>query len=103
MATTEPIALVQNSNQIQGYRPKLIEFYGYEGEDFRHFHELLDSYLILSNTHSDSRKLAILRSQLRRAAKVYFEKSILKDYPQVTYEKAIELLKNHYTVLLLTA
>lgn len=96
MATTEPIALVQNSNQIQGYRPKLIEFYGYEGEDFRHFHELLDSYLILSNTHSDSRKLAILQSQLRRAAKVYFEKSILKDYPQVTYEKAIELLKNHY-------
>ena len=81
MATTEPIALVQNSNQIQGYRPKLIEFYGYEGEDFRHFHELLDSYLILSNTHSDSRKLAILRSQLRRAAKVYFEKKYTQRLP----------------------
>lgn len=96
MATTEPIALVQSSNQIQGYRPKLIEFYGYEGEDFRHFQELLDSYLILSNTHSDNRKLAILKSQLRRAAKVYFEKTILKDRPQVTYDEAMELLKSHY-------
>ncbi|KAG1493317.1 hypothetical protein G6F45_013328 [Rhizopus arrhizus] len=89
MATTEPIALVQNSNQIQGYRPKLIEFYGYEGEDFRHFQELLGSYLILSNTHSDNRKLAILKSQLLRAAKVYFEKTILKDRPQVTYDCCI--------------
>jgi hypothetical protein len=96
MATTEPIALVQNSNQIQGYRPKLIEFYGYEGEDFRHFQELLDSYLILSNTHSDNRKLAILKSQLRRAAKIYFEKTILKDHPQVTYDEAMEHLKNYY-------
>ncbi|KAG0973535.1 hypothetical protein G6F26_013021 [Rhizopus arrhizus] len=96
MATTEPIALVQNSNQIQGYRPKLIEFYGYEGEDFRHFQELLDSYLVLSNTHSDNRKLAILKSQLRRAAKIYFEKTILKDHPQVTYDEAMEHLKSHY-------
>jgi hypothetical protein len=70
MVTTEPIALVQNSNQVQGYRPKLIEFYGYEGEDFHHFQELLDSYHMLSNAHSDNRKLAILKSQLRRAAKV---------------------------------
>ncbi|KAG1545924.1 hypothetical protein G6F49_010652 [Rhizopus delemar] len=98
MATlpTEQIVLAQTNNQSQGYRPRLVEFYGYEGEDFRHFQELLDSYLVLSNTHSDARKLAILRSQLRRAAKMYFEKVILKDRPQVTYDEAIELLKNYY-------
>ena len=90
------LATVNNQNSMQGYRPRLIEFYGYEGEDFRHFHEILDSFLVLSNTNNESRKLAILRAQLRRAAKVYFEKVILKNQPQVTYDEAIELLKNHY-------
>ncbi|EIE92549.1 hypothetical protein RO3G_17147 [Rhizopus delemar RA 99-880] len=31
------LASISNQSVAQGYRPKLIEFYGYEGEDFRHF------------------------------------------------------------------
>jgi hypothetical protein len=40
--------------------------------------------------------LVILKSQLRRAAKIYFERVILKENPTVTYEEAIEQLKKHY-------
>ncbi|KAG1434847.1 hypothetical protein G6F56_014171 [Rhizopus delemar] len=45
--TQEQIALASSnigSSYTPGYRPKLIEFYGYEGEDFRHFQEILDSH-----------------------------------------------------------
>ena len=98
MTTTGPNVLASVSNQsvIQGYRPRLIEFYGYEGEDFRHFQEILDSYLAVNNTQGESRKIAILKSQLRRAAKVYFERVILKEQPEIKYDQAIEALKNHY-------
>ncbi|EIE91156.1 hypothetical protein RO3G_15867 [Rhizopus delemar RA 99-880] len=98
MTTTGPNVLASVSNQsvIQGYRPRLIEFYGYEGEDFRHFQEILDSYLAVSNTQGESRKIAILKSQLRRAAKIYFERVILKEEPDIKYDQAIEALKNHY-------
>ena len=93
---TGQIALANANNQTfaQGFRPRLIEFYGYEGEDFRHFQEILDSYLAITNTLSDDRKLIVLKSQLRRAAKIYFEKEILKKIPNVTYDKAIECLSN---------
>ncbi|KAG1138812.1 hypothetical protein G6F37_010145 [Rhizopus arrhizus] len=46
------LATVNNQSAIQGFRPRLIEFYGYEGEDFRHFQETLDSYLAIKNTHT---------------------------------------------------
>ncbi|KAG1130850.1 hypothetical protein G6F38_013423 [Rhizopus arrhizus] len=62
MNTAGQNALASVSNQ--GYRPRLIEFHGYEGEDFRHFLEILESFLAISNTHNDSRKLVILKSQL---------------------------------------
>ncbi|KAG0741182.1 hypothetical protein G6F60_014486 [Rhizopus arrhizus] len=90
------LATVNNQSAIQGFRPRLIEFYGYEGEDFRHFQETLDSYLAITNTHSDARKLIVLKSQLRRAAKVYFERTILKEQPDIGYEQAVEKLKKHY-------
>jgi len=90
------LAALNGSNSSQSYRPRLIEFYGYEGEDFRHFQEILESFLAISNTNSDTRKLIILKSQLRRAAKTYFERVILKEYPNVTYTEALDLLKNHY-------
>ncbi|EIE79980.1 hypothetical protein RO3G_04685 [Rhizopus delemar RA 99-880] len=90
------LAAISNQSSNQGYRPRLIEFYGYEGEDFRHFQEILESYLAISNTNSDGRKLVILKSQLRRAAKVYFERVILKNKPDITYDQAIEELKKQY-------
>jgi predicted alpha/beta-fold hydrolase len=44
--STGQTALANASNHTfnQGYRPRLIEFYGYEGEDFRHFQEILVKY-----------------------------------------------------------
>ncbi|KAG1146906.1 hypothetical protein G6F37_011876 [Rhizopus arrhizus] len=95
---TGQIALANANNQTftQGFRPRLIEFYGYEGEDFRHFQEILDSYLAITNTLSDDRKLIVLKSQLRRAANIYFEKEILKRIPNVTYDNAMELFKQYY-------
>ncbi|EIE81207.1 hypothetical protein G6F46_011580 [Rhizopus delemar] len=90
------LATISNQSVNPGFRPRLIEFYGYEGEDFRHFQEILESYLAISNTNNDSRKLAILKSQLRRAAKVYYERVILVENPDVDYEQAMELLKKHY-------
>ncbi|ORE11113.1 hypothetical protein BCV72DRAFT_284777 [Rhizopus microsporus var. microsporus] len=94
---TEHTVLANYSSSItQSYRPKLIEFHGYEGEDFRHFQELLESYFAFANLNNDARKLTILKSQLRRAAKVYFENELIKKKPDITYDEAMEELKKHY-------
>ena len=61
------IALANNN------RTAIIEFHGYEGEDFRHFQEVLESYLGLNNVTNEARKLAILKAQLRGPAKIYSE------------------------------
>ncbi|KAG1442580.1 hypothetical protein G6F56_011005 [Rhizopus delemar] len=98
MANQEQIVLAtnNNTNSIPGYRPRLIEFYGYEGEDFRHFQEILEFFLAINNISNDSRKLIILKAQLLRAAKIHFERVVLKDYPNVTFSEAMDHLKNHY-------
>lgn len=57
--------------------PKLIPFTGGEREDFRHFKQMLETYLELTNTTSDTRKLAILRTQVHKSAKTYLD--CLKD------------------------
>ena len=85
-----------NANMNASYRPTLIDFHGYEGEDFRHFLEILESYFALNNIALDARKLTILKAQLRGAAKVYYEKEILRRIPDIKYDNATELLKNHY-------
>ncbi|KAG0994164.1 hypothetical protein G6F27_014013 [Rhizopus arrhizus] len=67
--TTGHIALA-NTNMNASYRPVLIDFHGYEGEDFRHFLEILESYFAINNITQEPRKLTILKAQLRGAAKV---------------------------------
>ena len=89
---TGHIALANNTN----YRPTLINFHGYEGEDFRHFLDIMESYFALSNISNDARKLLILKAQLRGPAKVYYEKNILKNSPEIKYDEAVTELKNHY-------
>ncbi|KAG1456761.1 hypothetical protein G6F56_006759 [Rhizopus delemar] len=98
MANQEQIVLAtnNNTNSIPGYHPRLKEFYGYEGEDFRHFQEILESFLAINNISNDSRRLIILKAQLRGAAKIHFERVVLKDYPNVTFSEAVNHLKNHY-------
>ena len=85
-----------NANMNTNYRPALIDFHGYEGEDFRHFVESLESYFAINNITQEPRKLIILKAQLRGAAKVYYEKEILKRISGINYEQAVDLLKNCY-------
>ncbi|CEG71976.1 hypothetical protein RMATCC62417_07612 [Rhizopus microsporus] len=89
---TGHIALANNTN----YRPTLINFHGYEGEDFRHFLDIMESYFALSNISNDARKLLILKAQLRGPTKIYYEKNILKNSPEIKYDEAVTELKNHY-------
>ncbi|EIE77178.1 hypothetical protein G6F46_007591 [Rhizopus delemar] len=88
---TGHIALANNYS----YKSVPVDFHGYEGEDFRYFLERLESYLVINNVN-DTRKLAILRSLLKGAAKVFFEKGILKKLPEIKYEQAIEALRSQY-------
>lgn len=77
-------------------RNAIIEFHGYEGEDFRHFQEVLESYLGLNNVTNEARKLAILKAQLRGPAKIYYEKELIRNNPDITFDLAITELKSHY-------
>lgn len=77
----------------------LIEFSGAEGEDFRNFEEALESYFAMHNIMADSRKLLILRAQLRRTAKNFFERRLAREpvlEPGLTYQEAIDILKVEY-------
>ncbi|KAG1019539.1 hypothetical protein G6F25_013582 [Rhizopus arrhizus] len=68
---TGHIALANNYN----YKPVPVDFYGYEGEDFRYFLERLESYLAINNVH---------------------DAHILKKLPEVKYDQAIEALRSQY-------
>ncbi|KAK4520735.1 Trehalose-6-P synthase/phosphatase complex synthase subunit [Mucor velutinosus] len=57
-------------------RPKIIEFYGFEGEDFRHFLQLMESFFALKGITQDPRKVAIMRAQLRRVAAIFFDNTL---------------------------
>ena len=61
--TTGHIALA-NTNMNASYRPVLIDFHGYEGEDFRHFLEILESYFAINNITQESRKLTFFESTI---------------------------------------
>jgi hypothetical protein len=67
-------------------KPKIIEFYGFEGEDFCHFLHLLKSFFALSGITNDIRKVSILRAQLRRVAAVFLTTYLKKKtYPWSRY------------------
>ena len=44
------------------YKPRLIDFCGYEGEDFRHFRDTLESYFAITNQKNAARKASILNA-----------------------------------------
>ncbi|KAI8326837.1 hypothetical protein EDC96DRAFT_590198 [Choanephora cucurbitarum] len=90
-----------DANAYSGFRPRLIEFHGYEGEDFRHFRHTLDTFFSICGINSGARKLTILVSQLRRAASTFYSrylKTIQTDNPDatLTYEDAINVLQDKY-------
>ena len=59
--------LAQGTDSLS-YKPRLIDFNGYEGEDFRHFQDTLESYFALADVKSDERKAKILLTQVKRYA-----------------------------------
>ena len=92
-----------NGNQeayYGSYKPRLIEFSGAEGEDFRHFMEILDSFFAVSNITNDARKIVILKAQLRRTAKSFLDSKIefgnTGTSNTMTYKEAIDVLKERY-------
>lgn len=88
-----------NSRWSANYKQRIIEFYGFEGEDFRHFRALLESFFAINGITQDSRKVIILKSQLRRAAAIFFSndlkaKNLSAD--TISYSSAIELLQDRF-------
>lgn len=104
MATTTPettvLASTPDSGRWTNYnRSRIIEFYGFEGEDLRHFIHSLDSFFALNGLTHDYRKVAILRAQLRRVASVHFDK-VLKErgtiLQQISYAEAVKILQDRF-------
>ncbi|KAI8321103.1 hypothetical protein EDC96DRAFT_613343 [Choanephora cucurbitarum] len=90
-----------SATSYQGFRPKLIEFHGYEGEDFRYFKHTLNTFFSITGINSGSRRLTILVSQLRRAAATFYFRYLKKlrsDNPSAvpTYEEVFEVLHKNY-------
>lgn len=80
-------------------KPRIIEFYGYEGEDFRYFKSILETFFSLTGVTSEPRRVTILRTQLRRAAAVFFDQALKKrrlTLATITYPDAMQLLQEHY-------
>lgn len=80
-------------------KPRIIDFYGFEGEDFRYFKSILETFFSLSGITQDSSRVNILRTRLRRAAGVYFDKCLEKrklTQAKISYNDAIKLLQDHY-------
>lgn len=80
-------------------RPKIIEFYGFEGEDFRHFLQLLESFYALNGITQDPRKVAIMRAQLRRAAAIFFDNTLKErdiEPNRIPFSDAIVILQERF-------
>ncbi|KAI7869427.1 uncharacterized protein EV154DRAFT_571145 [Mucor mucedo] len=80
-------------------KPKIIEFYGFEGEDFRYFRSVLETFFSLTGITQDLRRVNVLRTQLRRSAGVFFDKYLEKHdltVGKISYKEAIQLLQEHY-------
>lgn len=92
-----------SDHSTSGFRPRLIEFYGAEGEDFRHFRQTLDTFFSVMGITTNSRRMAILSTQLRRAAAVHFNRYLkslatdgVSDLLSVPYTDAIDFLQQKY-------
>ena len=90
-----------DANACSGFRPRLIEFHGYEGEDFRHFKHTLNTFFSICGINTGARKLTILVSQLRRAAATFYSrhlKTVKAKNPGaiLNYEDVINVLQEKY-------
>jgi hypothetical protein len=82
-----------------GYRPKLIDFHGYEGEDFRNFKNILENYFSITNVApTNPRRLSLLNTQLRRSAATFLTRftRLQPEGSTVTYDMAMDALQQKY-------
>lgn len=100
---SEHTVLEENSVLSSGWagapNPKLIDFYGYDGEDFRYFKSVLEDYFSVAGITQDIRRVAILKTKLKRAAAVFFDKALRKrglTLNRIPYNDAISILHNHF-------
>lgn len=98
-APTDANALLTGSGQ--SFRPRLVEFYGIEGEDFRYFKQTLETFFSILGITASSRKMTILSTQLRRAARTFFSRYLKKFSGESkgampSYDDAIEALQDKY-------
>ncbi|KAG2230256.1 hypothetical protein INT48_009826 [Thamnidium elegans] len=88
-----------NSRWSQNYKQRITEFYDFEGEDFRHFRALLESFFAINGTTQDRRKVIILKAQLRHAAAIFFSNDLKNKnlaLEKASYYKAINLLQDRF-------
>lgn len=100
LATNDLIQEDSHSGYLYGTRKvSLVYFSGAEGEDFRNFEEALESHFAMHNITTNARKLLILRAQLRRTAKNFFDRRLYREptlAQGLTYQEAIDILKTEY-------
>ncbi|KAI9243030.1 hypothetical protein EDC94DRAFT_673560 [Helicostylum pulchrum] len=88
-----------NQRWNSNFKQRIIEFYGFEGEDFRYFRSLLESFFAIHGITQDQRRVIILKAQLRRAAAIFFTSDLkAKDLTieKISYQDVIELLQNRF-------
>lgn len=96
LATSGPF---ESNRWTHNGRPRIIEFYGFEGEDLRYFLQLLESFFALSGIIQEYRKVAIMRAQLRRVALVYFENALKERdvaLNKISFEEASQILQDRF-------
>lgn len=85
-------------SSMTGFRNRLIEFRGDEGEDYRHFQKRLESFFALSDINKEHRKILILQTQLQHGARIFFDTlySAKPDISKCTYKEFAEALHEEY-------
>ena len=79
------------------YKPRLIDFCGYEGEDFRHFKDTLESYFAITDIKNAARQASILNAQVKKNARIFLQGKI-RSAPSIgtKYDELIKLLEKEY-------
>ena len=89
--------LAHGTDHSLSYKPKLIDFYGYEGEDFRHFRDTLESYFAIANIKDGERQASILNAQVKKYARIFLQAKVRKHHAiGGKYTELIKLLEEEY-------
>ncbi|KAI7859031.1 hypothetical protein BDC45DRAFT_565124 [Circinella umbellata] len=89
--------LAHGTDHSLSYKPKLIDFCGYEGEDFRHFRDTLESYFAIANIKDCERQASILNAQVKKYARIFLQAKVRKHHAiGGKYTELIKLLEEEY-------